>query len=429
MALRLRRGTDAERLLITPAEGELIYVTDFQTANVSPLWIGNGTTVGGNPVDTTAFLELNTQSISDLNDVNVGQDSTVPEDGDILSYDSTSSEWRASNLTLNSLKDVITDSTLPNDGDFIAFDAGSNEWRTVPANVTVDNLSDLLDVNIPTPVNGDTIVYNSSSGQYEASQFLLSNLNDVDTGASLNNNVLVYNSILGRYEAKLDLNNNIIDSNGDIILDAATGVHTGNLVGDINGSVYSDGSSIIIDGTDGTLYTNLIISSDITVRSNLDATSTLFDIESKDEGSDFRLMRTSTSDISGDAVQYGRFLFGREDVNGTVETVSLSGYQDGFALSHDTNGTHISPSLNMFVKDGQFAFGTFAPATNAKVDVAGNLHVTGGYTQFGSLTYLERDALTPAAGMVIWNSDSSQFEGYDGSNWINLVDGSTSTAP
>ena len=28
MALRLRRGTDSERLLITPAEGELIYATD-----------------------------------------------------------------------------------------------------------------------------------------------------------------------------------------------------------------------------------------------------------------------------------------------------------------------------------------------------------------------------------------------------------------
>ena len=28
MALRLRRGTDAERLLVTPLEGELVYTTD-----------------------------------------------------------------------------------------------------------------------------------------------------------------------------------------------------------------------------------------------------------------------------------------------------------------------------------------------------------------------------------------------------------------
>ena len=28
MALRLRRGTNAERLLVTPVEGELVYTTD-----------------------------------------------------------------------------------------------------------------------------------------------------------------------------------------------------------------------------------------------------------------------------------------------------------------------------------------------------------------------------------------------------------------
>ena len=42
MALRLRRGTNAERQLITPLQGELIYTTDTKA-----LFIGDGTTVGG----------------------------------------------------------------------------------------------------------------------------------------------------------------------------------------------------------------------------------------------------------------------------------------------------------------------------------------------------------------------------------------------
>jgi hypothetical protein len=42
MALRLRRGTDAERLVITPLEGELIYTTDTKL-----LYVGDGTTAGG----------------------------------------------------------------------------------------------------------------------------------------------------------------------------------------------------------------------------------------------------------------------------------------------------------------------------------------------------------------------------------------------
>jgi len=45
MSLKIRRGTDAERLTITPSEGELIYTTDTKE-----LYIGDGFTVGGNIV-------------------------------------------------------------------------------------------------------------------------------------------------------------------------------------------------------------------------------------------------------------------------------------------------------------------------------------------------------------------------------------------
>jgi len=50
MALQLRRGTNAERLAITPVLGELIFVTDYSSEAVAPLFVGDGTTVGGNPV-------------------------------------------------------------------------------------------------------------------------------------------------------------------------------------------------------------------------------------------------------------------------------------------------------------------------------------------------------------------------------------------
>ena len=48
MALQIRRGTDAERTGITPLAGELIFTTDTKK-----LYVGDGTTVGGNQVDTT----------------------------------------------------------------------------------------------------------------------------------------------------------------------------------------------------------------------------------------------------------------------------------------------------------------------------------------------------------------------------------------
>jgi hypothetical protein len=49
MALRLRRGTNSQRLLITPLQGELIYTTDTKQ-----LFVGDGSTVGGTAVDTGA---------------------------------------------------------------------------------------------------------------------------------------------------------------------------------------------------------------------------------------------------------------------------------------------------------------------------------------------------------------------------------------
>ena len=48
MALQIRRGTDAERTGITPLAGELIFTTDTKK-----LYVGDGSTVGGNQVDTT----------------------------------------------------------------------------------------------------------------------------------------------------------------------------------------------------------------------------------------------------------------------------------------------------------------------------------------------------------------------------------------
>lgn len=77
MALRLRRGTDAERLIMEPpAAGELIYTTDTKA-----VWVGDGATVGGLPVSGAAI------NLDDLGNVII----TEPNPGDVLQY--TGSQW------------------------------------------------------------------------------------------------------------------------------------------------------------------------------------------------------------------------------------------------------------------------------------------------------------------------------------------------
>ena len=84
MALKLRRGTNAQRLGITFAEGELVYITDSKK-----LYIGDGASQGGNLVsgmnnlleDQTpqlgGNLDLNGNNIIGTGNVNITGSLTV----------------------------------------------------------------------------------------------------------------------------------------------------------------------------------------------------------------------------------------------------------------------------------------------------------------------------------------------------------------
>jgi hypothetical protein len=41
-------------------------------------------------------------------------------------------------------------------------------------------------------------------------------------------------------------------------------------------------------------------------------------------------------------------------------------------------------------------------------------------TQLGETTFSQRDSMTPAAGMIIFNTSSKKFQGYTGSGWVDL---------
>ena len=72
MPLRLRRGTNAERLTITPLEGELIYTTDTKQ-----VYVGDSNTVGGNSITSSSggplnsSLSLNGYNITGTGDISI----------------------------------------------------------------------------------------------------------------------------------------------------------------------------------------------------------------------------------------------------------------------------------------------------------------------------------------------------------------------
>ena len=231
MALRLRRGTDAERLLITPVEGELIYTTDTKL-----LYAGDGATAGGNVVTGAG-----------------GGGST----------------------TLDALTD--TDLTGASDNDVLTYNSGTNKWESVAVpGVGVLALNDLSDVTIGTPAEGQILYHNGTS-------FILSTISEIVTpGDQLTVTILSDDSNIMVDPDRFELAGNLTGNVTGDLTGASAGVHTGAVIGnvtgavignvtgdvtgDVTGSVFGDDSTLIIDSVNNILVGNLIgdVTGDVT---------------------------------------------------------------------------------------------------------------------------------------------------------------------
>ena len=394
MALQVRRGTNAERLGITPLAGELVYTTDTKQ-----LYVGDGATAGGITsiagtidsllADTTpqlgGTLDLNGNNITGTGNINIT--GTITASGNINLGDGIGSD-------IVVFGGAIQGHLVP-DTD-ITWNLGSSTKQFNEAWISQLNVENQLTVG---RIMGDLIADDST---------------------------VVFDSSTGLFVG--DLTGNLTgDADGDHT-GTFVGASSGTFDGDMTGSIFADSSTLVIDGQTGYLTTDRITSTD----NNLEiiggsAGGNALQVRSTDDKSILRLSRTSDTDLTGQALEYGSILFERIDVNGAASRSLITGYNDGlFIYVADQNNDFLENNVLLINSDGNVGFGTFSPT--AKLDVRGNAIISG-FVQFGSLTYLQRDALASAAGMVIWNSDSLQFEGFNGTNWINLIDGAVSTAP
>ena len=419
MALRLRRGTDSERLLITPAEGELIYATDTKL-----LFVGDGVTVGGNAVDTNTQVSL---------------------------------EAALGELSIDSFGDVNSDSTTPGDGDVLAYDASSGDWRASSTAGGAATLGELTDADTTGVLNDDVLVYNSTSAQFERETFRLEALRDV-TFSNLTNSVLVFDNVAGTFNQTQDLNNNIVDANGVTILDAnlaefngalrgdvvsedssvilsvgndegdsrlfanvtgdvigdTEGTHTGDVTGDVVGNVTGDVSGNVIGGASSSVTTESMITDFISAPDN-------------------SLQFTGTADINrivfnrteagalGDDSPIGRLTFAKTDSTGpTTTTISTLDVTNNHLIYFPQPGG--SGNGNQYFKlhsNGKMQIsvpGAIGTEPTAGLEVGGSIK-PGVYADSGA-----RDtAITaPTAGEMVFVTDVAKFQGYDGTSWVDL---------
>ena len=84
-------------------------------------------------------------------------------------------------------------------GDSIIYDSATQKW--IPG-APASNLNDLSDVNISSPANNDSLIYNSSTQTWQAGTTprSLASLSDVNVTVPQNDHILMYNSSNSKWE-------------------------------------------------------------------------------------------------------------------------------------------------------------------------------------------------------------------------------------
>ena len=366
MALQIRRGPTADRTPVVFLAGELVLDT-----STNKLFVGDGSTAGGVQVDTTLaaqYLAVNSNITPDANNTrDLGTSSAVWRTGFFGTVD-------ASHIDAVSIN-----------GNIVSGDS------TVIVNVGAGTVTADLTGNVTGDVTGD--LTGSSTGNHKGS--VLADDNNVRIDSAINR-----------------VTNGVLDFNGSAIkLTSGNGIQIGT-----NSSVQGVGLEIF--NTDHTARNALRLYSDA------GNANTFNSIETYASRGSIVTPTVSVADDSlfgyinyghdGSAYVQSSFIVAGVDSQATVASGAVPG-NIVLGTTPDGGTTNNFVTIN---KDGNLGVNSLTPAE--KLDVVGNIK-TSGFVQFGSLTTTERNALTPANGMVIYNSTDNKFQGYENGGWASLI--------
>ena len=364
MSLRIRRGTEAQRTGVPFDNGELVYTTDTKQ-----LWIGDGVTAGGSPV--------------------VGSNIT----GYGLTFNATSKRIEVAGLTADDISNGINNkffsTDLAQDAAAALFAAGTH------TNITFQYDDTLNKINATVTLDGI-------------------GLTDIvnDTSPSLGGD--------------LDLNSNDITGSGNINI---TGDITG--VGNVTVSGIFDNGVLTIDNDAITSESSIL-----TFGASTTPIGLIINSSADIDGCDFRSVTNASAgpNIAFSAVRGSIISPTVVTVGDTVGQIRFQGYQNtpvGFTqanlvtinsvLTVAGDGASILPrgKLQLLVANGPNP----ANAATAEFDKDGVFSAP--IMKPGSYTTIDRDALTPSVGMMIYNTTDNKFQGYQNTSgttleWVNL---------
>ena len=196
-------------------------------------------------------------------------------------------------------------------------------------------------------------------------------------------------------------------------------VNAGTFTGNFVGTLSSDDSSIIFDGVSKTL------SVDTANMATINPTQSKFSLKRASEVAlDF--VATGTVDMSGQTSDRGEIFFSRSDTGGLQPEAKIAGSRQSIYMIVD-NDSGTFPEANTFIMNNnngtgggivKFGMGIFQPT--AKLHVNGNAKLENELL-LGNMDQTAINALTGANGMIVYNTTTNKFQGYENGAWANLI--------
>ena len=105
-----------------------------------------------------------------------------------------------------------------------------------------------------------------------------------------------------------------------------------------------------------------------------------------------------------------------EDSGGAVYLRGVDGLFEIYSISGagDISGGNLRVRISLA---GNILIGTSTDVTSARLQVGG----TTGALLVSRLNTDQRNALTPINGMILYNSSTNKFQGYEAGAWVNLI--------
>lgn len=395
MALQLRRGTNKERLQITPVEGELIFVTDWELAQIT------GTSIDGT-TETITFSAAHGLSVGDQllfqSSTQLGlTQSTVYY---VISAGLTTTACRLSTSSGGAAVDLTTGSGLT----LLFAKTPTNAAGTpVGTNVTAlwigdgttvggiagntQGLDDLTDVEITTPTEGNTFYYDATTSLWKNTNIVT--IDDVNLRVGINDTTP----------------STTLDITGT--LNVTTSATIGTIrIDNTNNEIDTTSGNLTLDSTGGTVLVddNLNVDSGVLY---VDAANNRVGVNNSTPN--FALDVTGNSYINGDLTLTGDIQVGGNDIkasdgstNITLTSNTLTTFagdikvtgNDIQASDGNTNITMTSNTLTTFAgdikisgNDIQSSSGSTAiTLSGTNVTIAGDLTVNGTTTTVNSTT-------------------------------------------